>query len=367
MLDYVTDIPLPGRILSPPDAPFNGHTTREPLPAFVAGPENRLVAGAIGALMRSTSRATDAPRTNRFAPTVLVLFGPSGTGKTHLAQGLVRHWQAEIGEENATYTTAADFRHRLNDAIKRQAELEFRTEFRGRQLLAIDDLQHLPGDDHVLQILRYTLDDYEDRGGTVVVTSTQPMNELPNLPPDLRSRLASGLALQLAPPGDAARVRIIRHAAHALGRPLSDEAADRLAHGLEGTANNLHSAVFELCSSANSDRTSDVSRAEQWLAARAGRQPTLREITAVVARHQNMPQSQLKSSSRRQSIVFARGLVAYLARELAAASYDQIGRALGGRDHTTILHSYRKIARQRERDPQTQQLLEHLRRILLCR
>ena len=367
MLDYVTDIPLPGRIFPPPDAPFNGHAAGKPLPAFVAGPENRLVAGAIGALMQSTSRATDAPRTIRFSPSVLVLFGPSGTGKTHLAQGLVRHWQAEMGEENATYTTAADFRHRLNDAIKRQAELKFRTEFRGRQLLAIDDLQHLPPNDHVLQVLRYTLDDYEDRGGTVIVTSTLPINELPHLSHDLRSRLACGLALQLAPPGDAARVRIIRHAAHALGRSISEEAANCLAHGLEGTANNLYSAVFQLSASANGDRTSDVGRAEQWLSARAGRRPTLREISAVVARHQNMPQSQLKSSSRRQSIVFARGLVTFLARELAAASYEEIGRALGGRDHTTILHGYRKIARQRERDPQTQQLLEHLRRILLCR
>ncbi len=191
--------------------------------------------------MQSTTPATD-----KFAPSVLVLFGPSGIGKTHLAQGLVRHWQSELGEGSAAYTTAADFRHRLNDAVKRQAELEFRTAFRGRQLLAIDDLQHLPPDDHVLQVLRYTLDDYQDRGGTVVVTSTSPINELPHLPPDLRSRLACGLALQLAPPGDAARVRIIRHAAHALGRPISEEAADRLAHGLEGTANDLHGAVFQL-------------------------------------------------------------------------------------------------------------------------
>jgi len=110
-----------------------------------------------------------------------------------------------------------------------------------------------------------------------------------------------------------------------------------------------------------------VTRADQLLAARAARRPTLREITTVVARYQNLPQSQLKSSSRRQSIVFARAIVVFLAREVAAATYDEIGRALGGRDHTTIIHNYRKIARQRERDPQTQETLEHLRRILLSR
>jgi chromosomal replication initiator protein len=337
------------------------------LPAFVAGPENRLVAGAIGQLMHATSNASNATPPKPLAPSVLVLFGPSGTGKTHLARGLVRHWHEHCGPATAEYIPAADFRHRFNDAIKRQAELEFRNAIRGHQLLAIDDLQHLPPDDHVLQELRYTLDDYEERGGTVIVTSTQPITALPNLPPDIRSRLAGGLALQLAPPGDAARMRIIRHASHALGRPLSEEAANRLARGMPGTANNLFGAVFELCNTATASGMSDANRAEKLLAARAARRPTLREIVAAVARHQDLPQSQLKSSSRRQSIVFARAIVVFLARELASASYDEIGRALGGRDHTTIIHNYRKIDGQRERDPQTQQTLEHLRRILLSR
>ncbi len=191
----------------------------------------------------STSAASDAAPATQVAPSVLVLFGHSGVGKSHLALGLVRHWQSQLGAESAVYTTAADFRHRWNDAIKRQDELEFRAEFRGRQLLAIDDLQHLPADDHVLEELRYTLDDYEERGATVVVTSVEPIVALPDLSPDLRSRLAGGLALQLAPPGDAARGRIIRHAAHALDRSISDEAADRLARGIEDTANSL----FQRC------------------------------------------------------------------------------------------------------------------------
>ena len=102
-------------------------------------------------------------------------------------------------------------------------------------------------------------------------------------------------------------------------------------------------------------------------AATSARRPTIREITAVVARNQNVPQSQLKSSSRKQSIVFARGLIVFLARELANLSYEEIGRALGGRDHTTIIHNYRKIAHECETNPQTAQTLESLRRTLLSR
>ena len=208
------------------------------------------------------------PLAQRIAPTVLVLFGPSGTGKSHLAYGLVRHWQAKLGDASAIYTTAADFRHLLNDAIKRQAEPEFRADFRSRRLLAIDDLQHMPADDFAWQELRFLLDDYEDRGATVIITASESISTLPNIPSDIRSRLAAGLSLQLAPPGGEARTRIVQHAAHALGRPLADDVIQRLAHGINGTASTLFSALFELLSPANAKLASDAVRTNELLASR---------------------------------------------------------------------------------------------------
>lgn len=365
MLDCVVDIPLPGRMLMPSDATAHLGANRHPFPAFVAGPENRLLAHTIQNVLCSEPDS-NAVQTTQSSYCLLVIFGPSGTGKSHLTQGLVRYWQSRHGEESAHYTTAADFRHRLHDAARRQAELDFRAEFRGRQLLVIEDLQHLPTDDHTLQELRYTFDDYEDQGGLVVVTSTTPPITLPNLSSDVRNRLTGGLTLQLLPPGEAARARILRYAANALGRSLAEVSAQQLAHSLEGPPNQLFGAIFELCGDDQSP-TVDRDSAEQWIADRAARKPTLREIIALVACHQNVPQSQLKSSSRRHSTVFARGLVVFLARELGTSSYDQIGRALGGRDHTTILHSYRKIARGCEDDPEVRNTVTNLRRILLSR
>ncbi len=367
MLDCVTEIPLTGRVLAPPNSPLCAAAKRDPLPAFVAGPENRLVAGVIGTLIDSADQSNTAAAPQRIAPTVLVLFGPSGMGKSHLAYGLVRHWQGKLGDASALYTTAADFRHLINDAIKRQAEPEFRADFRSRRLLAIDDLQHIPADDFAWQELRFLLDDYEDRGATVIITASESISTLPNIPQDIRSRLAAGLSLQLAPPGSAARTRIVQQTAHALGRPLADDVIQRLAHGVNGTASTLFSALFELLSPANAKLANDSVRTNALLASRDAKRPTIRQISAVVARYQNIPQAQLKSGSRRQSIVFARGLVVYLARELAEASYEEIGRSLGGRDHTTIIHNYRKIAAERTTLPQTQQTLETLQRILLSR
>jgi chromosomal replication initiator protein len=298
---------------------------------------------------------------------LLALFGQSGTGKTHLSRGLVRHWQRVRGADCAVYVTASDFRRQFAAAMGNDSLLEFRCRFRAPELLAIDDLHQLPSNKHLWQELRYTLDDHEEQGGYVVATSDRPPSTLSNIPPDLRSRLASGLTLQLAAPGDAARARIVRQVSAAIGRSLSDDVAQRIASGVRGTASDLIGAMFELWTAVSAGDLSDATRAERLLAARGLRRPGLREIIAVVAKYCGQSQKILRSSSRKQSTVFARGLAAYLARELGGATYDEIGRALGGRDHTTIMHSHNKIDSDRQRDPAIQETIDGLRRILMTR
>jgi chromosomal replication initiator protein len=369
VVDYLTEIPLPGRRLATPPVAGDRRRANVVSPAFVAGPENRLVAATFERLLATKSLAPSAASNYAAAsaPAVLALFGPSGTGKTHLAHGLVRHWQQQHGTESGSYLTAGDFRRQYTAAIADDAILGFRSRLRGPQLLSIDDLHQLPADAHLWHELRYTLDDFDDRGGTVVVTSNRPATTLANLPPDVRSRLAGGLMLQLAAPGAVARLRIIHQTSTAFGQPLSAADAERLAAGLSGTANDLIGALFELCSTPAKNASNDANRTSQLLATRASRRPSLREIVAAVARFTRVPQKQLKSSSRKQSAVFARALVVYLARELAGSSYHEVGRALGGRDHTTIMHSYQKISGDRLRNAATQNALDELTRTLLSR
>lgn len=350
VIEYLSEIPLPGRMLAPPAAHAGTRSPKSTSFGFIAGPENRLVASAINRLLQ--------PATSGTTPKLLALFGHAGTGKTHLAHGLVNHWNTHRSAESAAYLAAGDFYRGLLDAIKRHTTAEFHRQLRDHELLAIDDLHQLPSDDYVSRELRFTLDAYEENGGTIIVTTLRPVNTLANISPDLRSRLSAGLSLQLAPPAGAARIRIIRQASESLGRPLSEQAAVNLASGVAGTANDLFSAVFEHCASTTDDRN---------VSSRFIRQPQLREIIAAVARHFGLPQKQLKSQSRRQSIVTARAVAIYLARELAGASYEQIGRALGGRDHTTIIHNYRKIERERSHDPAVQEAIEELTRTIRTR
>jgi chromosomal replication initiator protein len=347
VIDYLSEIPLPGRVLAPPAAPLGIRSLKVTPLGFVAGAENRLVASTVNRLLQ--------PGSSNTTPKLLAFFGQAGTGKTHLAHGLANHWNTHHGAESATYLTAGDFYRQLLDAIKRHTTSEFHRKLRNYKLLAIDDLHELPSDYYVSRELRFTLDAFEEKGGTIVVTSRRPADTLANLSHDLRSRLSAGLSLQLAPPAGATRIHIVRRASESLGQTLSEQAAIQLASGVDGTANDLFGAVFEHCATTNSD---------QDLPSRFVRQPPLREIVAAVARHFGLSQKQLKSQSRRQSIVAARAVAIYLAREFAGVSYEQIGRALGGRDHTTIIHNYRKIERDRTHDPAVQEAIEVLTRAI---
>ena len=178
---------------------------------------------------------------------------------------------------------------------------------------------------------------------------------------DVRSRLADGLELRLAPPDEAARERIAHHVSAALGRPLSPVAARRLAEGVR------QHRWRRLCGALRvgrkfAARSDDVRAVELLLAGRAARRPAMRNILQAVAKYYRIPQKVLKSSTRRQSAVTARAMAVYLARELAGLSYERIGHALGGRDHTTIMHNYRKIADALRHDAATRDALAELER-----
>ena len=257
------------------------------LPAFIAGPENRLVAGAIDRLDACRRRPTPTSLRKRIASCLSSccsapaaparrtwLTASSATGKRQLRR-----------REQLSYTTAADFRHLLTTPSSGKTNSSFAPNSAAVDLLAIDDLHQLPADDHVLQELRYTLDDYEDRGATVIVTSTradQLAAEYPARypqPPRRRLGAAAGAARRCG-----SRCRSSADARARLGRPLSDEVADRLAHGLDGTANNLFSAVFELLAARRtpSRRAMPTAPIDCWPPAPP---PThVREIIAVVAR-----------------------------------------------------------------------------------
>lgn len=345
MHDGVTVIDLPARETSPDE---NGSADVAPLPisSFIAGPENRLAAVALQQLMEGDELPTDSAWFNP-----LVLTGPSGTGKSHLARGIARHWSRLLGESDVGYFTAIDFARQLHSA-RSDGQIElFRKYVAALQLLVIEDLQQLPRRTFIEREFRDTLDFFADNGGAVVITA----NEITCSDPGLRDRLQNGLVVRLCLPGVQARREILSQVSDARNLQLTDDQLQQLSQQLDGPAPRLMQALAEL----------DLEQTTGQSVSAACHAPLkLKQVVAVVARYYSLTQSALLSSARRKSLVHARGVIVYLARLLTNLSYAEIGRGLGGRDHSTMIHAHRSLLELASSDSATQRDLDQLRRIL---
>lgn len=344
MIDGVLELDLPSSNAAP--GPAAGPSS------FVVGDENLLLVPPIERLLAGDDLDDDA---RWFNP--LVLVGVAGSGKSHVAQGLVRRLRRKVAEDLVAYFTAADFGRELQAAHADKQLTQWRTGIRRLRVLVVEDLQRLRGQATIQQELRHTIDAIVDDGGAVIVTDQREPTALSHLEPGLRDRLAAGLTVRLQRPGLAARREILRLAAQRRGIAISDENIARLARREAATPAELLGRLTDFESSddhSRPDRSANV----------AGDQALMKQIIAVTARYFTVTQAALLSASRRASLVAARNVVVHLARRLTELSYAQIGRSLGGRDHTTIMHAERRLADGLALDPATQQAIDELDRLL---
>jgi chromosomal replication initiator protein len=347
-------LPLRGRRFRPADDDFAavGNWT---IPCFVAGPENRLVAAAVTKLLDAADNVPPVP-------SPLMLLGPSGCGKTHLARGVAEAWHARLGDQQVAYLTASDFCRQVASAISDRSLNDFRNQLRRGKLLVIDDLPRMAGEPYALEELSHTLDALRESGGLFIGTSTKPLAEIPRLGRGLVGRLLSGAAIRIAPLGQSARAELLRHTLDALGCRATDDALQLLAQTAPDSPTRLFGLAIQLRRQLRGGALLDRPLAAELLASAAPKNsPPATDILAAVARYYGLPKAKLTSSSRQQSTVLARAVAIYLIRQLTPLSYDQIGRMLGGRDHTTVLHNFRRIDRGLATDRPLRDALDELR------
>jgi chromosomal replication initiator protein len=312
-----------------------------PLGDFVAGPENALARIAIEQVL------------NRTSPSLVLFYGPPGMGKSLIAQGLYERVAAERGAKRVTLMTGADFARAHADASDTDAVEDFQTKFHNLDLFILDDLDELAGRTAPQRTLMSLLDHFDTVGAKVVITSDRSPLESNNLEPRLASILSAGLSAPLEPPGEAARRTIVSRLATHRRITLDETTIDLLAQRVSGTVLYMHSVIAKLESESNERECAlDAQLVQSFLSEQqANTKPTLAGITNAVAKYFNVKSPDLRSPSRKQSIVRARGVAIFLARKHLGESLDRIGQQFGGRDHTTILHALRTTESQLTADP----------------
>lgn len=318
------------------------------LPEFIADPENALLAAVVN---------PSEILTHQFSP--LVFTGPAGVGKTFLTLGLVSRWSLENPDTEVVTCTGADFARGLSEAIDTDSIDDFRTRFRKSDILVLDDITELFQKEAAQAELARTIDHLHAEERMVIVTSRVPPRRLNRFSPHLISRLSQGLVLPLKPPGPAARREIVMRLAECHATQLSDDAATLLVRRGPASVVALNGLFLKIRTAQNGkSKPLDSNFIRSLLdESFAKSTPSISLVTKLVAKRFHLKVADLRSSSRRQQIVRARGAAMFLARTHTGLSLERVGEYFGKRDHTTVLHACRQTEERLTSEPELRDAL----------
>lgn len=311
------------------------------LPEFIADDENTLL-----------SVITDRSEIlqSQFSPVVLV--GPSGVGKSFLAQGLVDRWSKEYAPIEVVSCTGADFARSLAEAFDTDAIDEFRNRFRGARVFFLDDVTELARKEAAQSELAQTLDHLQTNDSLAIITSRTPPARLSRFLPRLVSRLSRGLVVPMKSPGPAARRELVMRLADFQGIQLTEDSITLLVTDGPLSVTALGGLVRQIQSLHGGADSVGPQVIQPLLSDRdVTTNANMSSLTKLVARRFRLKVADLKSSSRRQKIVHARGAAMFLARKHTGLSLQRIGEYFGKRDHTTVLHACRQTEERLTSEP----------------
>ena len=305
---------------------------------FVVGPSNEMAHAASLAVANDPARA--------FNP--LFIYGGTGLGKTHLLHAVARRIYADRPDAVIKYISAEEFTNEVIKSIQRREMDAFRARFRDEcDVLLMDDVHILAGKERTQEEFFYTFNALHGAQKQIILTCDRTPQEIPRLEDRLRSRFQWGLIADIKPPQLETRVAILQAKAERDGIVLPDEVAFYLARLVRANVRELEGALVRLSAYASFNRRElSVAFAQECLSDLVDHREqalTPDAIIKLVAEHFDVRESDLRGPRRQRTIAHPRGIAMYLCRKHTQASFPQIGRAFGGKDHTTVMAACRKV------------------------
>jgi chromosomal replication initiator protein len=279
----------------------------------------------------------------------LFLYGGTGVGKTHLMQAIGLKILQKSAKTRLLYCTGEEFTNEIVLAIKQKNTDEFKNRYRSLKVLLIDDIQFIAGKDAAQQEFFHTFNAITKAGGQIVMTADRKPEEIDKIDDRLRSRFEGGLTIDIQKPDFELRTAILLIKASQKGLELPMAAAQLIASNITSVRKMegfLARLVGELKLKNNSSLSLDfisalLGKTEETILNHRLVRP--RELISLVGHYFNLRQNELTGNRRLQAFVLPRQILMYLLRLELRLQYQEIGRLLGGRDHTTIMHGVDKI------------------------
>ncbi len=277
----------------------------------------------------------------------LFLYGSTGLGKTHLLHAIGNRVLQNNKDEVVCYLHSETYVNEMVSAIRNNDMDKFKLKYRSVTTLLIDDIQFFAGKERTQEEFFHTFNYLLDGQQQVIITCDKFPKEVNGLDPRLKSRLGSGLSVAIDPPDYETRVAILQEKAEASGLNIPDEVAFYIAKQINSNIRELEGALNTLYANAKfTKQMIDLPFTKQTLKNLFmvhHRIVSIENIQKITAQYYNIKLSELLGKSRKRSIVRPRQMAMYLSKDMTDKSYPEIGELFGGRDHTTVLHAYRKM------------------------
>jgi len=304
---------------------------------FVIGEGNRVAHAAALAVAETPSEAYNP----------LFLHGPPGLGKTHLLGAIANYLRTNAPGLSVRYTTAEGFTNEFVSALRSSGAEKFKSRYRDLDVLLVDDVQFLQGKQHTEEEFFHTFNALYEGGSQLVLSADRLPSELSTLASRLRDRFEWGLTIPVDPPDLATRLTVLSRLAREAGLGSDDrDAVAGLAHRIDANIRRLHGALTKVIAHASlTARPLSPELIAELIPNRAQAcQPTtVEEIQRQVADAFGISRAELVGASRAATPLRARQVAILLTREATDLSLPQIGRLYGGRDHSTVLNSLRRV------------------------
>ena len=349
--------PAPGDEL---DAPVEttsvspgGLNTRYTFDTFIVGPSNQFAHAACRAVAEAPSRSYNP----------LFIYGGVGLGKTHLMHAIGQYLLEHNAGLKLTYISSERFMNEMINALRYDRILDFRERYRSVDVLLVDDIQFVSGKEGTQTEFFHTFNALYDAQKQIVLSSDHPPHEIPALEERLRSRFEWGLIADIQPPDIETRVAILKRKAEAEAVPLPDGVAMYIAGRIRSNIRELEGSLIRLIAYASlTGREISLELTREVLKNvidQDTKAVTIETIQRFVADHYQLKVGELKSRNNSKSVAMPRQIAMYLCKNLTHASLPEIGRSFGGKHHSTVIHSIKKVEELRKRETDFNSLISN--------